>query len=469
MLNVRPKNPFGSSIQDADPLPHFAPFFPDELLRERWEAMNARRAQAGDLFAEPNIGFHHNPMESDVSYLYVASSPNYPDEVKIGMTDHRPDKRLKKAATDIAFRKDPDVEIRAFFMIKNARAKDVESTVHKLLETFRSDPVMREEGRDGTGEREWFRIDPFRAVSAVELAARCYAEPKKVRHLSKLIGSGLNDLDAIMIIEDLVPGFLERQEAVLTDDPDWNPEIAGQASETFYDLHGVSFTRMNRWKEPVREDLVLVPVCPPPERYFWDYARWLIPQREELMGADILGVYPNNVCSDFLRNLDVSVPEDQPFLRNGFAVGSINREGSVDLRFTMYNGGLGPVNHSAEALYKTDLINSPLMKRITTLYWELRDRIDTALPDFESPVLSHQTYGRNMYLHRLCADLLRTPANDLTPRVAQVLHGAAISEAATPYNMCVCPLELCEIAQPLLREHGRTPDAKLGQDGPEAT
>lgn len=468
MLNVRPKNPFGSSIQDADPLPHFAPFFPDEALRERWETMNARRAQADDLFAEPNIGFHHNPMESDVSYLYVASSPNYPDEVKIGMTDHRPDKRLKKAATDIAFRKDPDVEIRAFFMIKNARAKDVESTVHKLLETFRSDPVMREEGRDGTGEREWFRIDPFRVISTVELAARCYAEPQKVRHLSKLISSGLDDPDKILIIEDLVPGFLERQEAVLTGDPDWKPETAGQASETFYDLHGVSFTRMNRWKEPVREDLVLVPVCPPPERYFWDYARWLIPQREELMGADILDVYPNNMCSDFLRSLDVSVPEDQPFLRNGFAVGSISREGSVDLRFTMYNGGLGPVNHSAEALYKTDLINSPLMKRITTLYWELRDRIDTALPDFESPVLPHETHRRNMYLHRLCADLLRTPANDLTPRVAQVLHGAAISEAATPYNMCVCPLELYEIAQPLLREHGRPATAEADEETPSA-
>lgn len=468
MLNVRPKNPFGSSIQDADPLPHFAPFFPDEALREWWEAMNARRAQADDLFAEPNIGFHHNPMESDVSYLYVASSPNYPDEVKIGMTDHRPDKRLKKAATDIAFRKDPDVEIRAFFMIKNARAKDVESTVHKLLETFRSDPVMREEGRDGTGEREWFRIDPFRVISTVELAARCYAEPKKVRHLSKLVSSGLDDPDKILVIEDLVPGFLERQEAVLTGDPDWKPETARQASETFYDLHGVSFTRMNRWKEPVREDLVLVPVCPPPERYFWDYARWLIPQREELMGADILDVYPNNTCSDFLRSLDVSVPEDQPFLRNGFAVGSINREGSVNLRFSMYNGGLGPVNHSAEVLYKTDLINSPLMKRITTLYWELRDRIDTALPDFESPVPPHETRGRNMYLHRLCADLLRTPANDLTPRVAQVLHGVAISEAGSPYNMCVCPLELCEIAQPLLREHGRPATAEADEETPSA-
>jgi hypothetical protein len=462
MLNaVKTRNPFGGASQQADPLPHFAPFFPDEALRQRWDGTNARRAESGDLFASPNTGFHHNPMESDVSYLYVAASPNYPGEVKIGMSRSRPDQRLKKASTDIAFRKDPDVEIKAFFMIKNARAKDVEAATHKLLERFRSDPVMRGAGHDGTGEREWFAIDPFEAMSAVELAARTYADPKRVSHLSGLIKSGMDDLDTILILEDLAPGFLDKQEYALTDLPRWKPEGAERVSALFDELHGISFGRPTKWKETERTDIVIVPIGRPPDRYFWDYAHWLIPQREELMGTDITDIYPGT-GPGILRSLDASTPEHQPFLRNGVVVGSISREGSIDLDLTLKSGPFGRVDRSTEVLYETDLVSSPLAARITDLYWDLRERLDQALPPPENPGHVHEKRWRTEYLHRLSSILVGARPEDLSPRTAQALHSAAMKHAGTPIDMSVCPLEVCEIARPILERSGRT--AELPSD-----
>lgn len=459
MRNITPQDPFRVG---PDPLPHFAPFFLDGAVRQRWDVMHARRAEAGDLFAPPDTGFHHNPLESDVSYLYVAASPNFPGEVKIGMSKNRPDTRLQDAPWDTAFRKDPDVRISAFVMMKNVRAVQVESAVHKLLEKFRSDPVMTGGGSEGTGEKEWFGIDPFEAICAIELAARSYADPKKINHLSKLMKSGMDDFGTILILEDLAPGFLDKQHYVLTDEPSWRPERAAQASGLFSGLYGASFGRLNKWKEAERADIVLVPVGPPPDRYFWDYAHWLIPQREELMGTDITDLYPGTGPGR-LRSLDVSTPEHQPFLRNGFVVGSISREGSIDLDLTLKSGPFGRVDRSTEVLYGTDLVSSPLAARITDLYWDLRERLDQALPPPEHPGGVCEKRYRTEYLHFLSSQFVGARPEDLSPRTAQALHSAAMKHAGTQIDMSVCPLELCEIARPILERSGRTaelpPDA----------
>jgi hypothetical protein len=457
MLQVTPTDPFKST---PDPLPHFAPFFKDPVFLRLWRGLNAKRAENGDLFAPPNTGFHHNPMESDVSYLYLATSPNYPGEVKIGMSGNRPDQRLKNASSDIAFRKDPDVEIRAFFMIKNARAKDVESTTHKLLEKFRSDPVMKKEGRDATGEREWFAVSDFEALAAIELAARCYRDPKKIKHLSDLIKSGMDDLHTILLLDDLVPGFLEKQEYALTDEPSWKPEKAQQISDRFSRLSGASFGRLTKWKTKEREDIVFIPITPPPERYFWDYARWLIPEREKIMGADITELFPGISHQQVVRSLDASVPENQAFMRNGVVVGSMSSEGSINVKLSMDFVGRGLFDYSSEVLYETDLVNSPLMERITTLYWDIRNMIDKALPQFERPELPSHIHKRNTYLHSLSSSLVSLTPDDLNPRIAQILHTGAMSSADTPIDMCLCPVELCEIIAPLLREHGHSADAR---------
>jgi hypothetical protein len=447
MRDVAPIDPFRTV---RDPLPHFAPFFLDGAVRKQWQIVHARRAQAGDLFAPPDTGFHHNPLESDVSYLYLAASPNFPGEVKIGMSKHRPDTRLQDARWDKAFRKDPNVEIKSFFMIKNARARDVEDATHKLLDGLRSDTMM--------GEREWFTVDLFEAVSAVELAARSYADPKKVTHLSNLIKSGMHDLDAILILEDLAPGFLDKQQYPLTDEPDWKREMAERASDRFARLHGASFGKMNKWKEVERVDIVLIPITPPPERYFWDYAGWLIPQREAFMGADITEIYPGDRAG-VLRSLDTSCPEHQPFLRNRCVVGTISPEGSIDLDFSLNSGPSGLVDRYSEVLYETDLVNSRLMARITTLYWELRGRLDEVLPEATPSPFGREERERTTYLHLLSASLVATRPEDLSPRYAQYLHSAAMTKSGTPWSMGICPVELCEIAQPVLERSGRIVEA----------
>jgi hypothetical protein len=395
-------------------------------------------------------------------------SLSYPGEVKVGMSGNRPDQRLKNASSDIAFRKDPDVEIRAFFMIKNARAKDVESTTHKLLEKFRSDPVMKKEGRDATGEREWFAVSNFEALAAIELAARCYRDPKKIRHLSDLVKSGMDDLNTILLLDDLVPEFLEKQKYALTDEPIWKQEKVQHASDLFSRLHGVSFGRLNKWKEEEREDIVIIRITPPPEQYFWDYAKWLIPRRENIMGADTTELFPSIRKDRVLRSLDVSVPEDQAFLRNGVVVGTISSEGSIDLRLSGHSGMMGLLDRSSEVMYETDLVKSPLMERITTLYWDIRNMIDEALPQFERPELPLNILDRNTYLHLLSSSLLSLTPDDLNPRIAQILHAGAMSSAGTPIDMCLCPVELCEIIAPLLREHGRSADADSVRTTPSA-
>lgn len=346
MLSVaKAKNPFEKTVPDDDPLPHFAPFFKDDDLWEFWHNRCARRAEADNLFAEPNRGFHHNPLESDVSYLYVAVSPNYPGEVKIGMTKNRPDTRLKDARYDKAFRKDSDISIQAFFMIKNARAKEVEKAAHKILEAFRSDPV--------TTEKEWFRVCPEDAMFTVELAARNYSDPKKLSSLSGFMSSW-RDPERILILQQLVPRFDRVTSKPLMDHPDFDPDT--EAGRLFTELSGVSFQH-SVWDEKTRDDVVFVPITDPPDTYYWEFAEWLLPERAKLAGEKVQGVYPVSHLPP-LYHLDVSDPTAKLLLDNGFVPGKISRYGSVDLYYARCEATSVFIKRSVSTVYVTDLVTS---------------------------------------------------------------------------------------------------------------
>lgn len=455
MLKTRTRDPFRGAGADDDPLPHFAPFFLDDDLWEFWHNRCSRRAEADELFSEPNTGFHHNPLESDVSYLYVAASPNYPDEVKIGMTKNRPDTRLKDARYDKAFRKDPNIQIQAFFMIKNARAKEVERAAHKLLEGFRSAPV--------TTEKEWFRIRAEEALFTIELAARNHAKPDNLPFLSVFM-STWRDPEKVLMLQQLIPKFDRVTSVPVTDRPDFDPDR--DAGRLFSDLSGVSFEH-RIWDERTRDDVVFVPITEAPETYFWERAEWLLPQRAKLAGERVEGVYPINHRPP-LYNVDVSDPRVKPLLDNGVVPGRVSRTGYVDLSYARHAPAELFSGRSVTTVYETDLVASPLMERISTLYWELRNGIEKALPPHEGRGSCGSVKPRDAYLHKLCSDLLALPADEVTPKAAMILHGAAMSAAGTPADLCLCPLEICEIALPALREHGRSPEEMPLRYGPEA-
>lgn len=450
MRDVRPVDPFRT---DPDPLPHFAPFFPDRGLRETWELQNARRAEAWGLFAPPNVGFHHNPMESDVSYLYVAESPNHPGEVKIGISRNRPDGRIKESARDAAFRKDADIQISAFFMMKNIRSRDVETAVHKVLSGVRSESLM--------GEKEWFRISPQDAMFAVELAARHYADPGRIRTLSDLVGAW-GDPAPALILDDLVPEMIGGKRSPVTGDPGWKTEKAQEAARLFSDLCGVSLESRDQRGYVYHDNLVFVPVVPAPDRYYWDAVAYLIPLRANLTGGDLR--LPGIQSLDMeVPSLDVSVPEHAGVLRNRFAVGHVSGFASLDLSPSLGSNPHDGVMRSVDQLFETDVVNAPIMSRITGLYWEVRDLLDRALPQ-----TSDDTYkcgDRDKYLHFLSARLVAARPDEVTPRKAQNLHAEARGRAGTPADMSVCPVELCEITRPILERSGRT--AKMRQDREE--
>lgn len=447
MRHVTPKDPFTPA---PDPLPHFAPFFLDADLRKDWGFVNARRAESGDLFAPPDTGFHHNPMESDVSYLYVASSPNFPGEVKIGMSKSRPDGRLKDAGSDQAFRKDPGVRISAYVMMKNVRAVQVESAVHRLLSGWRSELRIM-------GEKEWFTARPAEAMSAIELAARHYGDPKRVRQLADLLASG-EDLGRMNVLDDLAPEFLCPGTMCLE-----SPHAA-----LFPGLPGASYERPSRLDERTeRTDVVFVPISPPPDRYLWEQAYGLIPLSTELRGEDVTDLFPN-IPRGYFRSLDVSVPDHHPFLRNRFVPGAVSGDGKIDISFSLRGERTWQIDRSARRLYETDLVRCPLMGRITELYWELRDPLNAALPrpDDLSDRLAESC--RTKYLHFLSSCLVAARPEDITPRHAQYLHSSAMGMAGTPPGMAVCPVELCETVRPVLERSGWAAERSAPVIGPEA-
>lgn len=448
MRNITPQDPFRVG---PDPLPHFAPFFLDGDVRQSWDRMNARRAEFGDLFAPPDTGFHHNPMESDVSYLYVAASPNFPGEVKIGMSKNRPDTRIKDAGSDPAFRKDPDIRISAYVMMKNVRAVQVERAAHKILKGWRSDVCLM-------GETEWFSAGPAEAMSAIELAARHYADPKRIKRFSGLIDSREHP-DSISILDDLVPGFL-RPGTVYREIPD---------AALFKGLPFSSYERpIGPDGEVERSQVIFVPISPAPDRYLWDYAYGLIPLRAEQRGEDIANLFPNTP-PDYLLSLDVSVPEHQPFLRNGFVPGRVSWNGDIDLHFSLRGNNTSHIDRAAHRLYETDLVRSPLMGRITELYWELRAHLDAALPKLDDPRDRLAESDRTKYLHLLSAFLVASRPEDLTPRYAQDLHSSAMDRVGTSWDMAICPVGLCEAARPILERSGRTVERLEPSAGPDVS
>lgn len=440
MRDVRPVDPFRT---DPDPLPHFAPFFPDRGLRETWELQNARRAEAGGLFAPPNVGFHHNPMESGVSYLYVVESPNHPGEVKIGMTDRsRPEERVREAARDPAFRNDPDARLVGYVMMKNVRARRVEAATHQLLRGLSS----QEEA-----EKEWFRLGSGEAMSAIELAARHYADPARIRTMSRFV-EAWEDLTAILILDDLTPDLIDETCAPHIGEPVFWPDRAEAATRLFSDLSGLSVEKKDRWGDAYRRDLALVPIVPAPDRYYWDAAPYLISLRATRLGADDRLPAPGSLDVR-VPSLDRSDPEHARALRNRAVVGELSRSGDLNLSVSLGSRGLDPVNRSADRLYETDVLNAPVMSRITDLYREFRESVSASLP--QTSGLPHEETARDRYLHLLCAGLVALRPDEITPRKAQDLHADACGRAGTPSGLSVCPVQLCEMVRPALERSGR--------------
>jgi hypothetical protein len=439
-----------------DPLPHFAPFFLDEGLRKRWELTNARRAEAGDLFARPNVGFHHNPMKSAVSYLYVVESPNHPGEVKIGMTDRaRPEERVREAARDPAFRNDPDARLVGYVMMKNVRARRVEAAAHQLLSGLSS-----QEG----AEKEWFRLSAGEAMSAIELAARHYADPARVKTVSRFV-EAWEDPTTVLILDDLTPDLLDETTAPVMNDPAFDPETAGVAMRLFEDLTGVSVERKDRRGDAYRRDLIFVPIVPAPEKYYWDAAAYLIPLRARLLGDDHGMPAPESLDMT-VPSIDFSDSRHARALQNRAVVGVLSRSGDLGLSLSLGRCGFDPVSRSADQLYETDVLNAPVMSRITDLYREIREHVSASVPHIPGP--PHEETARDRYLHSLCARLVALRPEEITPRKAQELHANACRRAGTPSGLSVCPVELCEIVRPALERcgHATSPPADREEPSP---
>jgi predicted transcriptional regulator len=428
MRDVTPRDPFRS---DPDPLPHFAPFFLDEGLRERWELTNARRAETGKVFAPPNVGFHHNPMESGVSYLYVVESPNHPGEVKIGMTDRaRPEDRVREARRDSAFRKDPDARLVGYVMMKNIRARQVETATHKILGSRNS--------QTGT-EREWFELGADQAMSAIELAARHYQDPDKIAAFEMLVRQG-EDPSVIPVLNEIRPDLVSEE--VRFREPDTDADLPDTGLVRM--MKERSFFSAYRTQDNAEETVAFLPIIPAPTFYLWDNAGALLAQRSKLLGKE----WPDALRlsqEGKLAHFDVSEPADAPFVRSRLVPARLHADGRIEL----------PVSRSAHQnldqdrpyFFETDLVRSEVMREISNAYWSIRAEIKDRLPAMPGVHRGE----RDLYLHAMTSFVIACKPEDLTPRDAQVFHSAASRIAGTPIDLGVCPVALCETAAPILR------------------
>lgn len=446
MLGVKTKDPFQPDRVSDDPLPHFAPFFLDEELRETWEAQNARRAQAGDLFAAPNVGFHHNPMESGVSYLYVVESPNQPDEVKIGMTDRPlPQHRVSEAARDAAFRNDPDARLVGYVMMKNVRARQVEAATHRVLSGRRSQ----------TGsEREWFRLDPAEAMSAIELAAHTYRHPRRLDTFSALIRQGESP-SALLILNEFRPDLISGGVRFREPDPDRDLPDTG----TVRSAKGRALFSTYQAPGEAEETVAFLPIVPAPESYLWENAGALLPQRSELLGEE----WPDRLRLSYegrLAHFDRSAPEDAPFLRARMIPARVRPDGRVDLLDTV--GAPHRIDQDRPVFFETDLTRSDLMRTISSAYWRIRSDIEELLPRSEEGLKD----DRDLYLHALTSFLIASRPEEITPENVGVISLAAARIAETPAELRVCPVALAEVVEPTLRAaRAATPAVSAPEEG----
>lgn len=415
-----PEDPFSKNV---DPLPHFAPFFHDPDLEKAWAENNASAAEFEDLFSPPNTGFHHNPMESDVSYLYIAASPNYPDEVKIGKSSRRPDKRISEASRDPAFRNDPEAHILGFIMMKNVRASRVEAAVHKILGPARSESVK--------GGNEWFQIDKEEALFCVEIAARRYDNKDVLKGVRLGVASNLS-FNNLTCIDRQLPNVFSGVKSFSYETPN-ELRIVGRGNE--------------------KTDITAVPVIPASVSYLWENATDLLNLRNVALEDEILFNKKSFGKETFL---DISRPHDAKRINDGIVLAHVDANGSPNMRDT-----LRPVNRfwdidkDATRLYSTDVCGSEVMQKIHETYIEVRGLIEEMLPEEKAEPSRPDQNKRSDYLHYMACGLISGAYPDITPRGVQTIHTVASINSGADPNLSACPVEISRKIRPIIKDAWR--------------